>query len=197
MEWPLTLKPRGVCKFYETPWGCSTEKDCKFLHGEVSLTPYDKNKVCRYYWVGPFPLIVLWLVSDTGYWQMRCMQGIANMEISVGFYMLTDPKSLACPAPTPSVSSATINWSLMASWVHPKSSPAWVSSLTTTYQMGVVMYFASRCTSPLWTSNVLYSLWYLASTSATQYIWQWCHPDNRTNDVETTNISYLYCRVPS
>ena len=79
---------------------------------------------------------------------MGCVQGIANAGISVGFCMSTDPKSLAHPAPTPSVSSVTINRSLMVSWVRPKASPVRVSSLTTTYQMGVVTYFASRCASP-------------------------------------------------
>ncbi|EKM49977.1 uncharacterized protein PHACADRAFT_213748 [Phanerochaete carnosa HHB-10118-sp] len=52
-ERPATSKARGICKYYLTPRGCFTGKNCKFLHGEQeSLTPYDKNKTCRFYVAG-------------------------------------------------------------------------------------------------------------------------------------------------
>ena len=41
------------------------------------------------------------------------------------------------------------------------------------------------------------SFQYLTSAPATQCIRQWRHPNNRTDDTETTNISCPYCRVPS
>lgn len=53
MERPSTSKPRGICKYYETPRGCFAGKNCKFLHGQdEKLTPYDQNKTCRYYRAG-------------------------------------------------------------------------------------------------------------------------------------------------
>jgi hypothetical protein len=56
MERPSTSKPRGICKYYETPRGCFAGKGCKFLHGQdEKFTPYDKNKICRYYRSGPSP----------------------------------------------------------------------------------------------------------------------------------------------
>jgi E3 ubiquitin-protein ligase makorin len=65
MERPSTSKPRGICKYYETPRGCFAGKECKFLHGQdEKLTPYDKNKTCRYYRAGASPSISL--TSDTG-----------------------------------------------------------------------------------------------------------------------------------
>lgn len=49
-ERPATSKARGICRYYLTPRGCFAGKDCKFLHGEQeNLTPYDKNKTCRFY----------------------------------------------------------------------------------------------------------------------------------------------------
>jgi hypothetical protein len=41
------------------------------------------------------------------------------------------------------------------------------------------------------------SLQHLTLPPATQCIRQWRHPNNRTDDAETTNISCPYCRVPS
>lgn len=50
MDRPVTSKPRGICRYYQTPRGCYAGDDCKFLHGaEEKLTPHDKSKVCRYY----------------------------------------------------------------------------------------------------------------------------------------------------
>ncbi|KAG1741128.1 hypothetical protein EDB19DRAFT_1706492 [Suillus lakei] len=50
MDRPVTSKPRGICRYYNTSRGCYAGDDCKFLHGaEEKLTPYDKSKVCRYY----------------------------------------------------------------------------------------------------------------------------------------------------
>ena len=50
---PVTSKARGVCRYYNTPRGCLAGSSCKFLHGEdEKLTPYDKNKTCRYYAAG-------------------------------------------------------------------------------------------------------------------------------------------------
>lgn len=50
MDRPVTSKPRGICRYYQTPRGCYAGDNCKFLHGaEEKLTPYDKSKVCRYY----------------------------------------------------------------------------------------------------------------------------------------------------
>ncbi|KAM6496926.1 hypothetical protein JOM56_007399 [Amanita muscaria] len=66
---PSTSKPRGICKYYNTPRGCFAGDNCKFLHGDPSalshrthpdtpdgcvspqvvLTPYDSAKICRYY----------------------------------------------------------------------------------------------------------------------------------------------------
>ncbi|KAH7890735.1 hypothetical protein F5I97DRAFT_1799934 [Phlebopus sp. FC_14] len=50
MDRPVTSKPRGVCRYYNTARGCYAGDDCKFLHGpDERLTPHDKGKVCRYY----------------------------------------------------------------------------------------------------------------------------------------------------
>ncbi|KAI6112699.1 hypothetical protein F5141DRAFT_1109200 [Pisolithus sp. B1] len=50
MERPVTSKPRGVCRYYNTSRGCFAGDTCKFLHGpDEKYTPYDKAKVCRYY----------------------------------------------------------------------------------------------------------------------------------------------------
>ena len=50
---PVTSKARGICKYYSTPSGCFAGRHCKFLHGaEEKLTPYDKNKPCRFYAAG-------------------------------------------------------------------------------------------------------------------------------------------------
>ncbi|KAJ3006354.1 hypothetical protein NUW54_g3970 [Trametes sanguinea] len=50
---PVTSKPRGICKYYNTDRGCYAGNSCKFLHGEAErLTPYDKTKVCRFYAAG-------------------------------------------------------------------------------------------------------------------------------------------------
>ncbi|KAK2463701.1 hypothetical protein APHAL10511_004452 [Amanita phalloides] len=51
---PPTSKPRGTCKYYNSPRGCFAGDKCKFLHGipqddAVLLTPYDSAKTCRYY----------------------------------------------------------------------------------------------------------------------------------------------------
>ncbi|EIN06144.1 hypothetical protein PUNSTDRAFT_145475 [Punctularia strigosozonata HHB-11173 SS5] len=46
---PATSKPRGICRFYSTSRGC-LNPGCKFLHGENEvLTPYDRNKVCKFF----------------------------------------------------------------------------------------------------------------------------------------------------
>ena len=67
MERPSTSRPRGICKYFETPRGCFAGKNCKFLHGqEEKLTPYDKNKTCRYYRAGAFLPAALLVASDTG-----------------------------------------------------------------------------------------------------------------------------------
>ncbi|KAI0352366.1 hypothetical protein OH77DRAFT_1409242 [Trametes cingulata] len=50
---PVTSKPRGICKYYNTSRGCYAGDRCKFLHGEAErLTPFDKSKVCRFYAAG-------------------------------------------------------------------------------------------------------------------------------------------------
>ncbi|KAI0331435.1 hypothetical protein GY45DRAFT_1248626 [Cubamyces sp. BRFM 1775] len=50
---PVTSKPRGICKYYNTERGCYAGSKCKFLHGEAErMTPFDKNKVCRFYAAG-------------------------------------------------------------------------------------------------------------------------------------------------
>ncbi|KAH9935942.1 uncharacterized protein BXZ73DRAFT_45332 [Epithele typhae] len=47
---PVTSKARGICRYYNTPRGCYAGDRCRFLHGATErLTPYDKNKVCRYH----------------------------------------------------------------------------------------------------------------------------------------------------
>ncbi|KAI0048117.1 hypothetical protein FA95DRAFT_1491458 [Auriscalpium vulgare] len=53
MDRPSTSKPRGLCRYYNTPHGCFQRNNCKFLHGtEEKLTPYDKSKVCRFFAAG-------------------------------------------------------------------------------------------------------------------------------------------------
>ncbi|KAI0305896.1 hypothetical protein B0F90DRAFT_937659 [Multifurca ochricompacta] len=53
MERPVTSKSRGICRYYNTPRGCFAGDKCKFQHGEQEkLTPYDKNKICRYFAAG-------------------------------------------------------------------------------------------------------------------------------------------------
>ncbi|KAI8996578.1 hypothetical protein BD414DRAFT_408568 [Trametes punicea] len=50
---PVTSKPRGICKYYNTDRGCYAGRQCKFLHGEAErLTPFDKNKICRFHAAG-------------------------------------------------------------------------------------------------------------------------------------------------
>ncbi|KAH9945725.1 hypothetical protein B0H21DRAFT_419230 [Amylocystis lapponica] len=50
---PVTSKSRGVCRYYDTPRGCFAGHQCKFLHGETEKhTPFDQNKVCKYYAAG-------------------------------------------------------------------------------------------------------------------------------------------------
>ncbi|TFK51721.1 hypothetical protein OE88DRAFT_1629053 [Heliocybe sulcata] len=50
---PATSKPRGVCKYYNTPRGCFAGDKCRFLHGDAeTLTPYDRSKTCVYYAAG-------------------------------------------------------------------------------------------------------------------------------------------------
>ncbi|TFK92438.1 hypothetical protein K466DRAFT_480547 [Polyporus arcularius HHB13444] len=45
---PVTSKPRGTCKYYNTSRGCYAGDRCKFLHGHP-LTPYDQSKTCKFY----------------------------------------------------------------------------------------------------------------------------------------------------
>ncbi|KAI0653393.1 hypothetical protein C8Q70DRAFT_606385 [Cubamyces menziesii] len=53
LDRPVTSKPRGICKYYNTERGCYAGSKCKFLHGETErMTPFDKNKVCRFYAAG-------------------------------------------------------------------------------------------------------------------------------------------------
>lgn len=53
MERPVTSKSRGICRYYNTQRGCFAGAKCKFLHGEhEKLTPFDKNKTCRYFAAG-------------------------------------------------------------------------------------------------------------------------------------------------
>ena len=50
MDRPVTSKPRGICRYYDSPRGCYAGDTCKFLHGpEEKLSPYDKAKVCKFY----------------------------------------------------------------------------------------------------------------------------------------------------
>ncbi|KAG7093877.1 hypothetical protein E1B28_007516 [Marasmius oreades] len=57
MDRPSTSKSRGICKYYTTPRGCFSGKNCKFLHADpevdkgvsARLTSYDQSKTCRYY----------------------------------------------------------------------------------------------------------------------------------------------------
>ncbi|KAF9054348.1 hypothetical protein BJ165DRAFT_1438195 [Panaeolus papilionaceus] len=56
---PQTSKPRGICRYYDTPRGCFAGDHCKFLHGKPPddpessepplLSPYDQAKKCRFY----------------------------------------------------------------------------------------------------------------------------------------------------
>ncbi|KAH9004720.1 hypothetical protein EDB86DRAFT_2885108 [Lactarius hatsudake] len=53
MERPVTSKSRGICRYYNTQRGCFAGNKCKFQHGEhESITPFDKNKTCRYFAAG-------------------------------------------------------------------------------------------------------------------------------------------------
>ncbi|KAH9066675.1 hypothetical protein EDB87DRAFT_1587491 [Lactarius vividus] len=53
MERPVTSKSRGICRYYNTPRGCFAGNKCKFQHGEhEKITPFDKNKTCRYFAAG-------------------------------------------------------------------------------------------------------------------------------------------------
>ncbi|KAH7929092.1 hypothetical protein BV22DRAFT_154422 [Leucogyrophana mollusca] len=53
MDRPVTSKPRGICRFYNTSRGCYAGDNCKFLHGaEETHTPFDKAKLCKYYQQG-------------------------------------------------------------------------------------------------------------------------------------------------
>ncbi|EGO22183.1 hypothetical protein SERLADRAFT_451067 [Serpula lacrymans var. lacrymans S7.9] len=50
MDRPVTSKPRGICRYYNTPRGCFAGDHCKFLHGpNQQFTPYDESKTCRYF----------------------------------------------------------------------------------------------------------------------------------------------------
>ncbi|KAJ7281771.1 hypothetical protein C8J57DRAFT_1298515 [Mycena rebaudengoi] len=49
---PVTSKARGICKYYATDRGCFAGRNCKFLHGDAKLTPYDQSKTCRFYAAG-------------------------------------------------------------------------------------------------------------------------------------------------
>ncbi|KAI0766941.1 hypothetical protein BD413DRAFT_480264 [Trametes elegans] len=50
---PVTTKPRGICKYYNTARGCYAGDRCKFLHGENErMSPFDKNKPCKFYAAG-------------------------------------------------------------------------------------------------------------------------------------------------
>ena len=49
---PATSRPRGVCKYYNSPTGCLAGRTCKFLHGDEKVTPYDKAKVCKFFAAG-------------------------------------------------------------------------------------------------------------------------------------------------
>ncbi|KLO12762.1 hypothetical protein SCHPADRAFT_399908 [Schizopora paradoxa] len=50
---PQTSRPRGVCSYFNSPRGCLNGQMCKFLHGaEQTMSPYDTNKVCRFYSAG-------------------------------------------------------------------------------------------------------------------------------------------------
>ncbi|KAF9777287.1 hypothetical protein BJ322DRAFT_730510 [Thelephora terrestris] len=129
MERPSTSKPRGICKYYETPRGCFAGKDCKFPTGRTR----NSRRTIRIRHAGTTGL------------------GIANAGIDAGFCTSMDPKGLVYPAPTRSALSAMTDRSLTAS------------------------------------CHVL----------CVQCIRQWRHPNNRTDDAETTNISCPYCRVPS
>ncbi|KAH9034656.1 hypothetical protein EDB84DRAFT_1588215 [Lactarius hengduanensis] len=53
MERPVTSKSRGICRYYNTQRGCFAGNKCKFQHGEhENITPFDKNKTCRYFAAG-------------------------------------------------------------------------------------------------------------------------------------------------
>lgn len=113
------------------------------------------------------------------------------MGRGVGFCTSIDLRNLLHPVPTRSVSSATRNPSLMASWVRLEAGFAsvpcliarlrWVQSRTLCAGMHYLL---------VWPRPQ-----YL--TPATQCIRQWRNPNNKTDDAETTNISCPYCRVPS
>ncbi|KAF8636382.1 hypothetical protein AX17_003564 [Amanita inopinata Kibby_2008] len=64
MNRPVTSKPRGICRYFQTARGCFNGDNCKFLHGIPSLqpelsdgsvipgpmlTPYDSAKRCKYF----------------------------------------------------------------------------------------------------------------------------------------------------
>jgi len=50
---PQTSRPRGVCVYFNRPGGCHNGEMCKFLHGAgETLSPYDKNKSCKFYAAG-------------------------------------------------------------------------------------------------------------------------------------------------
>ncbi|KAI0091689.1 hypothetical protein BDY19DRAFT_885434 [Irpex rosettiformis] len=49
---PVTSRPRGVCRFYNSSTGCLAGRTCKFLHGDDKLTPFDKAKTCKFFVAG-------------------------------------------------------------------------------------------------------------------------------------------------
>ena len=66
---PVTSKARGVCKFFVTRRGCKHGNKCKFLHGENErLSPYDKNKTCRYFENGAFSFFAVLMRSFWLFW---------------------------------------------------------------------------------------------------------------------------------
>ena len=63
LQRPPTNRNRGVCRYFTTSRGCVAGDACKFMHIALNastsegplLSPYDANKVCRYYqqvWYG-------------------------------------------------------------------------------------------------------------------------------------------------
>jgi len=86
MERPVTSKSRGICRYYNTQRGCFAGNKCKFLHGEhEKLTPFDKNKTCRYFAAGAS------LTSTIAPSAYSILQVIAKGVKSVGSDMFSLP----------------------------------------------------------------------------------------------------------